>query len=322
MDIRSLDLNLLVALDALLAERNVSRAAERLGLSQSAVSAQLARLRELFGDPLLLRTARGMLPTARAIEIAGPVRQVLFEIGRIVQPSEAFDPARASVTFAIAASDYVEYAMLPQLVDYLGAHAPHARLAVRQTAFGALGQQLESGEADLALLGRHNLGVAPADVRTRPLYSEGFVAVVRRDHPRVGAKLSVDLFCELDHVFVSLSGGAFAGQTDQALAALGRTRNVRLAVPHFLLVPEIVARSDMIAVLPERLARGYADRLRILATPIEIGQFTIVEAWHERVHRDPAQIWLRQVLLELLADSPPEARAPSRPRGRDGRPRR
>lgn len=304
MDIKSIDLNLLVALDALLAERNVSRAAGRLGLSQSAVSAQLARLREIFGDPLLLRTARGMLPTARALEISGPVRQVLFEIGRIVQPSEAFDPARANVTFAIAATDYVEYAMLPKLVDYLAVHAPHARLAVRPTAFGALGQQLESGEADLALLGRQNLGVAPADVRSRPLYSEGFVAVVRRDHPRVGAKLTLDVFCELDHVFVSLSGGAFAGQTDQALAARGRTRNVRLSVPHFLLVPEIVARSDMIAVLPERLARGYADRLRILATPVEIGEFTIVEAWHERVHRDPAQAWLRQVLLELLAEKP------------------
>ncbi|MCU0897737.1 MAG: LysR substrate-binding domain-containing protein, partial [Burkholderiales bacterium] len=158
-------------------------------------------------------------------------------------------------------------------------------------------------------------GVAPADVRTRPLYSEGFVAVVRRDHPRVGAKLSVDLFCELDHVFVSLSGGAFAGQTDQALAALGRTRNVRLSVPHFLLVPEVVARSDMIAVLPERLARGYADRLRILATPIGIGEFTIVEAWHERVHRDPAQAWLRQVLVELLAGAPqPSSGKPPGPR--------
>ncbi|MCX7893234.1 MAG: LysR family transcriptional regulator [Burkholderiales bacterium] len=320
MDIRAVDLNLLVALDALLAERNVSRAARRLGLSQSALSAQLAKLRELFGDPLLLRTPRGMLPTAKAGELAAPLRQVLFEIGRLVQPSEAFDPARAAVTFAIAATDYVEYAMLPRIVDHLAVNAPAARLAVRPPDFTAIARQLESGEVDLALLGRHNLANAPPDVRSRPLYTERFVAVVRREHPRVGARLTLDLFCELDHVLVSLSGGAFAGFTDQALAAQGRSRRVRLSVPHFLLVPEIIARSDMIAVLPERLARGYAERLRILATPIEIGEITIVEAWHERVHRDPAQAWLRQVLFDLFAGRAPAGAAKPRPRaGAPGR---
>jgi len=316
MDIRAVDLNLLVALDVLLTERNVSRAAARLGLSQSALSAQLARMRELFGDPLLLRTARGMLPTAKAEALAAPVRQVLFDIGRIVHPGEVFDAARATTTFVIAATDYVEYTLLPRLVDYLAAHAPRARLAVRPTAFGALGQQLESGEVDLAVLARHRVGETLPDVHTRPLYSEGFVSVVRRDHPRVGAKLTLDVFCELDHVFVSPAGGGFAGQTDEVLAALGRSRNVRLSVPHFLLVPEIVARSDMVAVLPEQLARGYADRLRILPSPIEIGGFTIAEAWHERVHRDPAQAWLRQALVEILAEQVPSAGSKSSRRPR------
>ena len=130
MDIRNVDLNLLVALDALLAERSVSRAAVRLHLSQPAASALLARLRELFGDPLLLRSARGMLPTQRALELLGPVRQVLDEIDAIVQPRAAFAPASAAHTFTLSASDYVEYALLPKLVDYLERKAPGVRLQV------------------------------------------------------------------------------------------------------------------------------------------------------------------------------------------------
>lgn len=314
MDMKSIDLNLLVALEALLAERNVSRAAVRLGLSQSATSAQLARLREVFRDPLLVRTPRGMLPTARAAALAEPLRQVLGEIGRMVQPSESFDAAAATVTFSIAASDYVEYALLPRLVDHLEAHASRARIAIRPTHYRALRQQLESGEVDLAILSRQNLGEPGPDVRSRPLYSERFVCVARRDHPLLkGREVTLDQFCAIDHVFTSPAGGGFVGQADQALAAVGRSRNVRLSVPHFLLAPEIVARSDMIAVLPERLAAGYADRLRVLQIPLELAGFTIVQAWHERVHRDPAQGWLRQVVSDLTADWTEADRAPLPP---------
>jgi DNA-binding transcriptional LysR family regulator len=297
MDIRALDLNLLVALDALLAERNVTRAAARVHLSQSAMSAALARLRQMFGDPLLLRTARGMLPTARGAELVVPVRQVLDEIGRLVQPARAFDPATARITFRIAASDYVEFAILPQLVDYLEAHATGARLAVRAMDFARVGMQLEAGEVDLAVLSAAN--VAP-EMRSRPLYTERFVCVVRRDHPGAVERVSLDAFCALDHVLVSTSGGSFSAQTDETLAALGRARNVRLSVPHFLLVPEILSRSDMIAVLPERLARGYASRLAVMELPIDLPNFTIAAAWHERTHRDQALAWLREALANLL----------------------
>lgn len=308
MDLRTLDLNLLVALDALLAERNVTRAAARLHLSQSAMSATLARLRQTFGDPLLLRTARGMLPTARGSELAGPVRQVLEEIQRLMRASAEFDPRAARETFRIAASDYVEFAILPQLVDYLEYHAPSCRLAVRAMDFSTVGQQLERGDVDLAVL---NVLNAPADLRSRPLYTERFVCVVRRDHPAaaghsVTERLSLDQFCALDHVLVSPRGASFTAQTDDALAAVGRSRNVRLSVPHFLLVPEILARSDMIAVLPERLARGYQSRLAVLEMPIDMSPFTIAAAWHERSHRDRAQTWLREALASLmLADEIP-----------------
>jgi DNA-binding transcriptional LysR family regulator len=315
LDLRSIDLNLLTALDALLAERNVTRAAARLRLSQSAMSAALGRLRSLFGDPLLLRTAGGMLPTSKGAELAAPVKQVLADIGRLVRPAGAFNPAAARVTFTIAASDYVEYAILPRLVDYLEAHAPLARLAVRAMDFGAVGRQLETGEVDLGILGA---GFAPPNARSRPLYLERFVCVVRRDHPRLKERLSLDEFCALEHLLVAPSGGGFTAQTDDALAAIGRRRQVRLSVPHFLLVPEILVRSDMIAVLPERLARGYRDRFRIFEPPLEMPPFAIVEVWHERTHRDLALVWLRQALADLTREEaapvaplrPSPARAP------------
>jgi DNA-binding transcriptional LysR family regulator len=296
MDIRNVDLNLLVALDALLAERSVSRAAVRLHLSQPAASALLARLRELFGDPLLLRSARGMLPTPRALELLGPVRQVLDEIETIVQPRAAFDAASAAHTFTLSASDYVEYALLPKLVDYLEHKAPGVRLEVRPLDLQMVAKQMESGDVDLCITGLQN---AASGLHMRPLYTERIVSVVRRNHPGVGAHLTLDKFCSLEHIQVSVSGSGFSTRIDEALAVLGRKRRARLAVPHFLLVPEIVARSDMISALPERLARGYEKKLRIFEPPLEMEAFTVGEIWHERNQRDPAQQWLRDVLLQL-----------------------
>jgi DNA-binding transcriptional LysR family regulator len=129
--------------------------------------------------------------------------------------------------------------------------------------------------------------------------------VVRRNHPGVGAHLTLDKFCSLEHILVSVRGSGFSARIDEALAALGRKRRARLAVPHFLLVPEIVARSDMISTLPERLARGHAKKLRILELPLKIEGFTVGQIWHERNQREPAQLWLREVLLEL-AQKPPK----------------
>ncbi len=296
MDIKNVDLNLLVALDALLAERSVSRAAVRLHLSQPATSALLARLRELFGDPLLLRSARGMLPTSRALELLGPVKQVLDQIDAIVRPRAAFDPASAVHTFTLSASDYVEYALLPTLVDFLEREAPGVRLAVRPLDLQTVAQQMEIGEVDLCITGLQN---APAGMYQQPLYRERMVCVVRRKHPGVGARLTLEKFCSLEHILVSVRGSGFSARIDDALSKLGRKRRVQLAVPHFLLVPEIVARSDMISTLPERLARGYANKLRILEPPLEIEGFTVGQIWHERNQREPAQIWLREVVLKL-----------------------
>ena len=298
MDIRNVDLNLLVAFDALVSERSVSRAATRLHLSQPATSAVLARLRDLFGDALLLRTARGMLPTPRALELSAPVRQVLAEINRLVQPLTAFDPAHADLTFTLSASDYVEYALLPVLVDYIERKAPGVRLEVKAIDFSLMDKQLESGEVDVCVTSYSNASQA---LHARALYTERLVCVARRNHPEVDERITLEQFCRLEHVFATPSGGGtFVRLIDAALKTAGRSRHIRLKVPHFLMVPEIIARSDMIAILPERLARGYARKLSILEPPLKLPGFDIAAIWHERTHNDTAQQWLRQVLVNLI----------------------
>ncbi len=298
MDIRSIDLNLLVVLDALLAERSVTKAAQRLHLSQSATSAALSRLRQVLGDPLLLRAVGGMLPTRRGSELELPVRALLGDIERMVMAGQEFHPGTTAATFTIAASDYVEFTILPRLIDFLEASSPSSRLAVRPRDFEAIGRQLETGETDIALMSTAN---APPDVRSRPLYAERFVLVVRRDHPTVGDSIDLDAYCALDHVMVSAQGGGFTGAIDEALALAGRKRKVKLSVPHYLLVPEVVVRTNMMAALPERLALAYADRVRAIEPPFSIRGFTIALVWHERTHRDPAQRWLRDSIVQLAA---------------------
>jgi DNA-binding transcriptional LysR family regulator len=165
--------------------------------------------------------------------------------------------------------------------------------------FGLIGRNLESGEVDLGILGA---AFAPPTVRSRPLFVERFVCVARKGHPALAERLTLDAYCALDHVVVAPSGAAFSAPADDAIAALGRRRNVRLSVPHFLLVPEILKRSDMIAVLPERLARGYGERFRVLELPFELAPFSIVAIWHERTHRDPALAWLRQSIADLMSE--------------------
>ncbi|MEO0035090.1 MAG: hypothetical protein RLZZ501_1113 [Pseudomonadota bacterium] len=299
MDSR-IDLNLLVALEALLAERNVTRAARRLHLSQPALSAQLARLRALFGDPLLLPTSRGMVPTRRALELEEPLRRALEGVRSVVAAGAAFDPAAARLTVSIAASDYSQVALLLPLLRVLAVEAPGITLAWRTLDAAALMAQMERGEIDLALMTPET---APERLRIRPLCHERYVAILRRDHPLAATGLDLDRYCALDHVMVSPQGGGFVGPADAALAAHGRHRRVALSAPGFLVVPEIVAASDLVALVPERIARLQAARLALFEPPVPVPGFTIAMVWHERGDAHPALRWLRH-RLRILAESP------------------
>lgn len=297
-DIKTLDLNLLKALDALLDERNVTRAAARLGLTQPAMSGMLTRLRESFDDPLFARAQRGIVPTRRALELAQPVKQVLADIHGMLRPT-AFDPLAASMTFRIAATDYALRAIAVPFLLTLKRLAPNIRVALVPVDDALVQVQLERGEIDLALMTPDN---TPPDLHARRLFDETYVCVLRAGHPAAkGRKLALKPFCAMDHALVSYTGGGFSGVTDDALAKLGKSRRVTLSVKSFLVLPDILRASDMVSVVPRRLVSGM-EGLVTLEAPVDIPGFTKVAAWHERTHRDEAHRWLRELLFETCGD--------------------
>jgi len=291
--LRHLDLNLLLTLDVLLAEHNVTRAARRLHLSQPAVSVHLARLREAFGDPLLLPGPRGMRPTARADALRAPLHAALETLRSAVAQPPAFEPARAVQTWRVAASDYAESAVLLPAIAGLRRSAPGTRLAVLQTEPAHIARLAERGEIDLAL---HTAADAPEGLHRRTLFAERYLLAGRADHPGLRRKPTLAAFCALEQVIVSPDGGGFSGPTDHALSALGLQRRVVLSVPHFLFVADVLLGTDLVALLPERIARARAG-LRVVAPPVEVAGYELAMLWHERVHRDPAHCWLREFIV-------------------------
>ncbi len=240
INLQRLDLNLLRTLDVLLSENNVTRAAQRLNLSQPSVSIQLARLREIFADPLLMPGPRGMQPTARADELRQPLR----------------------------------------------------------AALAALEQAVASDTVDLFF---HTREGAPPGLHQRLLFRERYVLAGRAEHSALRPGLSLETFCQLEHVIVSPDGGGFSAATDIALANLGLMRRVVLSVPHFLFMLETLRNSDLVAVLPERLVRGQSG-LVVVEPPLAVAGFEMLMLWHERWHRDPAHQWLRQFIVNSLEE--------------------
>ena len=292
-DIRTLDLNLLKTLDALLDERSVTRAAARLSLTQPAVSGMLSRLRDYFDDPLFIRVPHGIVPTIRAETLAGPVKRILADIDMLLQPT-GFDPLSASLTFTLAATDYALRAVVVPFIAALKVQAPAVRVRVVPVEPDRLVSQLEQGKIDLALLTPHT---TPDELHSRALYDETYVCMMRADHPDAGKPLTLDRFCALEHVLVSYEGESFHGVTDDALARIGHTRHIGLSVSSFLVLPEVLAISDMMAVVPGRMAENRQD-MWVCEAPVDIPGFTKSMAWHGRTHRNPAQAWLRGLMLE------------------------
>ena len=291
-NLRRLDLNLLVTLDVLLAEHNVTRAARRLNFSQPSVSVHLAKLRDIFKDPLLLPGPRGMRPTARAEALREPLREALAAVERAVSPTAPFDPAAADRIWRVAASDYSESTVIHPALAGLRAAAPGTRLAVLESVPTRIARQAERGEIDLAF---HTTEGAPPNLRRRALFTERYVLAGRAGHPRLKRRPTLAQFCALDHVIVSPDGGGFDGATDIALRAIGATRRVVLSVPHFLFLVSVIASSDLVAMVPSRLVNGSAA-LRVVEAPLDVPGYEMSMLWHERSHRDPAHRWLRDFI--------------------------
>jgi DNA-binding transcriptional LysR family regulator len=304
MDIDRINLNLFRVLDVMLAERNVTRAAARLHLTQSATSSALARLRVVVNDPLFIRTPRGMQPTPKARSLAEPVRRALEELSHAIGTSSLFDPSTSTQTFRLATTDHALSVFLPSLAAHLQGEAPHVRLDV--TALGpAPDHDLDPTRTDrldflIAPFASKGHLKAPPHFKMRKLFSERIVVLARKDHPQIKSRLSMTAFTQAAHILIAPRGGWLTGSVDRAMGALGLKRNIRITVPHYMVAPHVVAQTDMLVTLPERLAHHAIGTLpiRIHALPIAIPEFTISMAWHERIHTDLPHQWLRNRIAE------------------------
>lgn len=299
-----LDLNLLPVFDALIRIGNVSRAAEELNMSQSAVSHALKRLRAFFGDPLFLKTGSGMQPTPRALELRQPILNVMGTVRGELLVREGFDPTAARRTFTLCLTDMGELIFLPRLISRLREAAPGCTLRTLQLPLDRVPDALESGEADLALGSLH---VVPEGLYQQQLFTRSFVTIVNRRNRAIGDVLSRAQFFALEHIVVSMSG-RIEDAYDAVIDELAGPRRIYLTTPHFLTVPMIIEQNpELIATVPRELATKFAGykSIRMVDTPVAVPPFAIRQHWHPRFQHDAANTWLRRLVKETF-DTHPE----------------
>jgi LysR family transcriptional activator of mexEF-oprN operon len=305
-DLRLFDLNLLIAFDALMAERNVTRAAQRIGIGQPAMSYSLARLRDLFGDDLFIRIPGAMQPTNRALELSEPIARILADIRQDVLANRAFRPEVAEVVFRVGATDYAEVAVLPAVLAALRSLAPNARVAISIVDRERVAAMLENGALDLAIAYFPD----PNGAQKRELlFNEEFVCVFDAKACGIVAPVQLKAYLELPHLLMSLRGH-MSGCVDRALASVKAERFVFTVTPHFLTIPFLLRGLRAIATVPRRLAETCADMacLAVSPLPIEVEGFDVSMLWHARTETDPAYRWFRQLVRDA-AQSPPTVKA-------------
>lgn len=296
----ALDVNLLVALDALLQDGSVTEAARRVGITQSAMSQRLARLREQFDDAILVRAGRGMAPTPFARRIQGRLRLAMRELEVVARERPVFDPATAERRFALATVDYLAMVWLPALQREIATQAPGVELAVRALEAGSIAGELERGVVDLYLGVQ---GAAERGLETRLLYREGFAVVTRAGHPLAASDGDIEAYVRWPHVHVSPRREA-GSLVDRALGELGLGRRVAVEVPFFGLLPGLLADSELVATVPETVALRWAadPALRVAPAPVSLPRITICAAWHPTFAREPGLVWLRDLLVSVARD--------------------
>ncbi len=295
IDVRSINLNLLPALEALLVEGSVGGAARRVHISQSAMSHSLAKLREVFGDPLFVASGRAMVRTAVAERLAVELPAALDRLGDAVTPPAPFSAKTSRRVFRVATFDYFELTVMPDLLAHFSRHAPNVGLEVERFSAAHL-PSLATGEIDLALLGESSLPMT--GLRKVPLFEEPFAVIVRPDHPRVRRKLDLETYLELGHVLVSIEGRRDAA-VDRALQKIGRTRNVVVRVPHFTAAPLAVLRSDHVSTIARSVALRAKELfgLRVLPVPLPVPAPLVVAYWSRRTDGDEGALWFRNLLI-------------------------
>jgi DNA-binding transcriptional LysR family regulator len=305
VNLTGVDLNLLVAFDAMAAERSVTRAAARIGVGQSAMSHSLSRLRVLFADELFTRTTSGMRPTPRALELAAPVQAVLAQIQALTARRAAFVPATAEKTFRIGLPDSVEVLLVPNLLAELQRHAPGVRLRLQVTSDSAqLLEDLDADRIDMAF-GIGTFSEGREHHKIRALSSGNFLCMFNPALVGIEPPISLADYVRLPHVLTSLRQGE-RGVVDDALEKIGLSRTIALTTPRFLAVPFLVRGAPVITTMHAELARLFATALGLSLSPapVELPQITISLLWHASYDRDPAHVWLRQTIFRLAGEVP------------------
>lgn len=297
MNIRDLDLNLLRVLDALLLERHVTRAARRVGLSQSAMSNALARLRDFTADPLFVRSAGQMTPTEHALALAGPVREALSTLEDAFLGGARFDARQTVRRFRIASADYSDFVLFPELMTRLGRVAPRVAIDGVPIPGRLPDDALRTGTLDAAI---GSFSQIPSDCRMTELFEEDFVCIARNAHPRIHSRIGLKTFSELGHVLVTPLGTP-GGLVDDLLAARGLERHVAFSTPHFLVPPRIVATTDLVCTLAGRVGRHFAETypIRALRPPLPVPGFPMRLVWHRRSDESVAHQWLRKEICDV-----------------------
>lgn len=299
MNFDGFDLNLLAAFNALMLERNVTKAAALAGVSQPAMSAALGRLRRAFDDPLFIRSAEGLLPTAKAQEIAIPIAEALGQVRQLMKPAEVFDPNAKPRTFTLGLTEYPLHVLLPALTQKLAALAPnctiHVRYFIDRDEVVAL---LDAGKIDMAV------GVPPTKAENRilsqPLLRDDFVTMVGRDYAIAGEKMSLQAFLSMRHILVSPEGQHY-GLVDQKLREQGLARTISLTLPTMFTVPDLLRGTDYVATVLRRVGTTYAHQQDIIMfePPLTLPYVPFDLLWHRRTQDSAAHRWLRQAIQDV-----------------------
>jgi len=277
----------------------VTRAAEQMFITQSAMSHVLHRLRQQLDDPLLVKTPTGMKPTERALALIEPIRSVLAEMEQFLQPPLEFEPGSSQRRFVLAATDYMEFLLLPELSRLIDKLAPGIDIHVKRTESSFPVTQLENGSLDV-VLGFESVLDPPAYLHRQLLFSDRMACMVRRNHPQIKKPPTLAEFVAFPHMLISRTGSNL-GIIDQKLTELGLERRIKLIVPHFLSAPLLVAETDMILSLPYRIAEQFQQfaALEIFPVPFELPAYDLIMIWHPLQDKDPAHRWLREHLIAI-----------------------
>lgn len=310
MNLKNIDLNLLVYLDVLLLKRNVTRAAESLGISQPAMSNGLQRLRKLFNDPLLVRTSNGMSPTERAERLQPLVREIIMSVEKAVESEQEFEPARANRVFRISVSDYTESTLVPQLLRYMRSRAPNITLDFL-TPSDVTFEDLEHSHVDMVI---NRFDALPESLHQRTVWHDSFSCLVSHNNP-IRYDFSIENYLLANHIWVSKTGmgvgvgvepGAVQklGWVDDALAVIGKKRRIRVFTRHYQAAMKLAEARDLVVTLPTRAANLVKDNpeVVILEPPFEIPEIELQMAWSPLLQHNPAHQWLRRVIVEVAGE--------------------